>query len=260
MEEFKEEWRPVVGYEGLYEVSNLGNVDSLNFHREGRRHRIKVRVNFFGYAYVMLNKDKQQRPYFLHRIIAMAFVPNPNNYPIINHKDENPLNNNIENLEWVTYKYNTNYGTCIKRRSEKKKKPVIQMTLDGEFIARYNSVKEAAANINCRPSSITCACRGRLKKCQGFLWKFEKESAMENSRWRTKEEKERDIEKKKLNALKHKKKIIQFTIDGCFIKEYGSCYEASAKTGINRRSILENCKKRRKTTHGYIFKYKEDVK
>ena len=114
----KEEWRPVVGYEGLYEVSNTGQVrsldkfDSLGVFWEGKLlSKLKVR----GYFMVKLRKDGIQKMCSVHRLVAQAFIPNPLDLPQVNHRDENKLNNRVDNLEWCTAKYNMNYGTARER-------------------------------------------------------------------------------------------------------------------------------------------------
>lgn len=105
----KEIWKPISGYENLYKISNLGNVISLRNNRFLKHHMIK------GYLFVQLSKDGKSRNYLVHRLVAGAFIDNPNNLPEINHKDENPLNNVVFNLEWCTHKYNMNYNNLGKR-------------------------------------------------------------------------------------------------------------------------------------------------
>ena len=119
----KEEWRPVVGYEDLYEVSNTGQVrsldkyDSLGVFWIGKLlSKLKVR----GYFMVKLRKDGIQKMCSVHRLVAQAFIPNPLGLPQINHKDEVKTNNRVENLEWCTAKYNNNYGTKNKRMIDTK--------------------------------------------------------------------------------------------------------------------------------------------
>lgn len=119
-------WKPVVGYEGLYEVSNLGRVRSVDryvrFGRWGDNGQTRLRKSQLispkideGYYRVNLNKDGHQKMFKVHRLVAMAFIPNPDNLPVVNHKDENRLNNCVNNLEWCTQQYNSVYGTSIER-------------------------------------------------------------------------------------------------------------------------------------------------
>ena len=116
-------WRPIVGYEGFYEVSNFGNVRSLdryvntkNNHTRLHRGKILEQNIYNEYKFVHVSKLGQPEKLLVHRLVAEVFLPNPNNYPVVNHKDENPSNNNVENLEWCTYGYNNQYNELNKRR------------------------------------------------------------------------------------------------------------------------------------------------
>ncbi len=116
--DMNEIWKSIEGYEGLYEVSNLGNVRSLNWHLTGTIRVLKPRQNGYGYLSVILYKNGKMKKFYVHRLVASAFLPNPQNLPQVNHKDENKTNNSIENLEWCSCKDNINFGTGIKRRAE----------------------------------------------------------------------------------------------------------------------------------------------
>lgn len=111
----KEIWKPILGYENLYSISNFGNVFSIQSKRN-----IKQTKNSKGYLIVGLCKNKKRKSCLIHRLVAEAFIDNPNKLPEINHKDENPLNNTITNLEWCTHKYNMNYNNLGKRAKIKK--------------------------------------------------------------------------------------------------------------------------------------------
>lgn len=117
-------WKAVKGYEGLYEVSNLGNVRSLDKvikskHNGTTLRKGRILTPFYeekkGYYQVALTKDGKVKKYRVHRLVAIAFLENPFNYTDVNHKDENKINNNVDNLEWCTRKYNNNYGTKRER-------------------------------------------------------------------------------------------------------------------------------------------------
>lgn len=118
-----EEWKDIKGYEGLYQVSNLGRVRSLSRYVKHRTIYIlkgkllKQRTRGKGYLAVTLCKNSKLKHYYVHRLVAEAFIPNPNNLPQVNHKDENKSNNCVDNLEWCDDKYNTNYGTRNERHS-----------------------------------------------------------------------------------------------------------------------------------------------
>ena len=163
----KEYWKPVVGYEGHYQVSNFGRVKSLKFGKE----KILKQYIRGGYYYVCLSKNGIIKKYSVHRLVAQAFLDNPNNLPQINHKDENKTNNNVDNLEWCDAKYNTNFGTCIERRSKKKSKTVLQYTLDGKFVREWPSTMECERN-GYIEQAISACCRGERKTHKGFIWRY----------------------------------------------------------------------------------------
>lgn len=115
-----EEWRDIKGYEGLYQVSSLGRVKTLNYRKHGREKILKPIIHkYTGYCVIGLTKENKQKQYKIHRLVAEAFLNNPNNYPVINHKDEDKTNNNINNLEWCSQAYNINYGTRNRKVGEK---------------------------------------------------------------------------------------------------------------------------------------------
>ena len=116
-----EEWRDIKGYEGLYQVSSLGRVKSLKDSHDNYREKILKPGNVRGYLHVNLYKDTKRKTYRIHRLVAEAFISNPNNYEEVNHKDEDKTNNCVSNLEWCTREYNMSYGTINKRISENHK-------------------------------------------------------------------------------------------------------------------------------------------
>lgn len=121
----KQIWKDVKGYEGLYQVSNTGRVRSLNYMKTSKVQVLKPQRQTQGYLFVRLRKEGKIRTIYIHRLVAEAFIPNPNNYPEVNHIDENKQNNIVSNLEWCTREYNQNYGTINKRRSEKHKGKIL---------------------------------------------------------------------------------------------------------------------------------------
>ena len=164
----KEYWKPVVGYEGLYEVSNWGGVKSLKF---GKEKILKPQKDKDGYLQVTLCKNNIKKVYKVHRLVAEAFLDNPNNYKEVNHKDENKTNNVVTNLEWCDRKYNQNYGTRTERVAEKISKIVLQYDLEGNFIKEWESTRECDRN-GFNQGAVAACCRGELKKYKGFLWEY----------------------------------------------------------------------------------------
>lgn len=152
----------VEGYETLYEISNLGNVRNKT---SGRLLKPKKSKTHKGYLSITLSKNGIHKGYLIHRLVAKAFIPNPNNLPQVNHKDCNRANNNVDNLEWCSVQYNNEYSLA---------KPVAQYTLDGKFIAKYKSLHEAERQTGIHQTSISSFLHGYKKYSHagGFIWKY----------------------------------------------------------------------------------------
>lgn len=177
-----EEWRDVVGYEGLYQVSNLGRIKSLERRvprSNGKtmlvRERIcKVSINR-KYIYVTLSKYGKQPNMKVHRLVAEAFIPNPGNLPQINHKDENPANNQVLNLEYCTSGYNRSYGTINKRIKDTWRKKhgvkIIRMNLDGSFSKEYKCTKDVQDDGFDRRAVYRC-CKRTNRTHRNYRWSF----------------------------------------------------------------------------------------
>ena len=122
-----------------------------------------------GYLKVKLCKDNENKNCYVHRLVAGAYIPNTENLPEINHKDENKTNNCLQNLEWCDRKYNNNYGACITKRSNSCKKPILQYDLDGNFIREWSSATDVGREV----SSTICNClKGRYKSACGYKWVY----------------------------------------------------------------------------------------
>ena len=167
----KEYWKPVVGYEGHYQVSNFGSVKSIKF---GKEIILKQHINKGGYYYVCLLKNGKHKNYYVHRLVAQAFIPNPYKLPQVNHKDENKTNNNVDNLEWCTNEYNHNYGTINERISQSQSKPVLQYDLNGNLIKEWKSINECGRN-GFNQGDICKCCNGKRKTAKGFIWVYKNE-------------------------------------------------------------------------------------
>ena len=161
----EEIWKDKKGYEGHYQVSNWGRVKSIKF---GKEKILKLIKDKDGYLQVTLCKNNIKKVYKVHRLVAEAFIDNPDNLPQVNHKDENKTNNNVENLEWCTNEYNINYGT----RTERCSKPVLQYTLDGEFVREWESAIQAEREGGFNNTCICQCCLGKRKTHKGFIWKY----------------------------------------------------------------------------------------
>lgn len=168
----EEVWKDITGYEGLYQVSNLGNVKSLNYNRTGQEKILKAINHKCGYLRVTLYKNSKCVTYRLHRLVAQAFIPNPDNLPEVNHKDEDKSNNCVNNLEWCDSKYNINYGTGITRSKEKRSKAVLGYHKKDNYIVEYPSIHEAARALGIKSSNICNCCNGKIKSYKGFVWRY----------------------------------------------------------------------------------------
>lgn len=168
----QEEWRDISGYEGRYQVSNLGRVKSLPGKSRGKSFGNKVLVQFEGkYGYAIVNLSRKS--HLVHRLVAKAFIDNPNNYRCVNHKDENKKNNTVDNLEWCTYKYNSNYGTRNERISKNGGRPIVQYDLQGNFVKRWRSIAEVSRFYGVRRTTICGCCAGRQHTSCGYVWRYE---------------------------------------------------------------------------------------
>lgn len=212
-------WKDIEGYEGTYQVSNYGRIKSLErkvIRCDGKSFYFAQRILKYkkarGYDCVGLSGENETKYFRVHRLVAFAFIPNPNDLPQINHKDENPHNNMAVNLEWCTPSYNLNYGNHNKNLSESKKrkyredkdfaekmrrinaerckkeswkiaqrnaqrvnsncKPVIQLSLSGEFIAKYHSTSEAFRQTGIPCQNIGQVCLKRIRQAGGYIWRY----------------------------------------------------------------------------------------
>ena len=165
----EEIWRTIKGYENIYEVSDKGRVRSLKF---GKERILKPQIATNGYLQVSLCKNGEMKRCLVHRLVSQTFIPNPDNLPEVNHKDENKENNSVHNLEWCSSKYNSNFGTRTQRQSEKLSNPVLQYTKSGEFVREWKSTRDVQRTIGYFHSNISNCCNGKCKSAYNFIWKF----------------------------------------------------------------------------------------
>lgn len=205
-------WKDISGYEGLYQVSNLGRVRSLNYNHTGEIKLLKQGTYKKGHKCVSLFKNKKGKTYSVHRLVAIAFIPNPNNLPIINHKDEDPSNNNVNNLEWCTVAYNNTYGTARKRAGEKMRgennpwygkrlseehrkklsnshkgkykgkespvsKPILMYDKKGNFIRRFDCISDTNEYFGKKNAykNVSSCLRGERPTAYNHIFKYENE-------------------------------------------------------------------------------------
>lgn len=179
----EEIWKDVKNYEGIYQISNLGRVKSLErtvIKKDGRSQQIKeslrtIEYNVGDYRVVGLCKNGKQKIKRVARLVAEAFIPNPNNLPEVNHIDENKHNDSVQNLEWCSRSYNINHGTRNKRVGNHYIKRVYQYSLNGKLIKVFNSLSEAAKANNYLVGNMSVACR-KVKEgatCNNYFFSYE---------------------------------------------------------------------------------------
>lgn len=210
MEE-KEIWKDIKGYEGFYKISSYGRIMNTGIYRDGRRYNPKVLIpntDIHGYKYVSLYKEGKVKSVKVHRLVAEAFIPNPENKPCIDHIDTDRTNNRVNNLRWVTYKENANNPLTIKHICEvlknreitdeyrkhmsdvmksniekvmsKVRIPVLQFTKDNVFVAEFPSTVDAAKAVHGNATSISRNCRGKRPSAYGFIWKYKNHGRIRN--------------------------------------------------------------------------------
>ena len=169
-----EKWKDIVGYEQRYQVSNFGNVRSLDYMHTTTTQNLKPVITSGGYAVVCLHKKGTQQNHYVHRLVAEAFCDNRHGCNDVNHKDENKTNNNASNLEWCTRKDNLNWGTWKSRSAKGHYKSVVQLDAEtGDVIAKYESITKAAHSLGLNKANIVSCCKHRLNTCGGYGWRYE---------------------------------------------------------------------------------------
>lgn len=177
--EEEEIWRDIQGFEN-YQVSTLGRVKALNYHRMGKEQLLKPRIDKYGYLRVTLYQNGKPKSMLVHRLVAMAFIPNPQNLPQVNHKREGAdgkILNTVENLEYCDSKYNNCYGTKIERVAKantngKKSKTVYQLSLEGKLIRTWPSMREVERQTGYSHRHISKCCNGRYKQAYNYKWSY----------------------------------------------------------------------------------------
>ena len=226
-----EVWKDIPDYEGKYKASNLGRIKSLNFNGTGKEKIMKLRTGN-RYYMIALWKNGIRKDYLLHRIVAETFIPNPENKPFINHKDENCFNNSINNLMWCTHKENMNWGTRNERISKANKGKVIPKNIR-EKISKSNKGKK-----------ISEEQKEYLRKIRTGIKLTEEH-------------------KKKIsisNKGKTAKKVNQYDLDGNFIKQWDCIMDfyKSINKSEKSSSVSSCCSGKYKTAFGYKWKYADE--
>ena len=172
-------WKDIPRYKGLYQASNEGRIRRLRrpiinngtvTTKKGAI--ISQSYTSKGYKRVNIHFEGKKKEELVHRLVAEAFIPNHDNLPCINHKDENKANNAVENLEWCDFRYNNTYGNRIKKSVEKQSAKVLQYTLEGRFVAEYQSINEAGRKTKISAGHICHVCKGVRPNAGGYVWRY----------------------------------------------------------------------------------------
>lgn len=240
----EEIWKDIEGYVSYYQISNFGRLKSLH----GLKERIlKPHNDRLGYARIILCKDGIYIGCSINREVAKAFLKNENNYPCTNHKDENPRNNHVDNLEWCTYKYNCNYGTAIERRIQNTdyeairkavEKPIAQYNLVGNLIKHWDRALDIQKVLGYENSAIAKCCNNRQNSAHDFMWRYVKDGNIVNKI---------DLYIEKSNRVS----VIQYDIDGKFIKKWKCIMDAEKALQLCHNTICSCLSGKSKLVGGY---------
>lgn len=219
----KEIWRPIDGFENRYAVSSKGRVKNIETGRV-----LKNNINNHGYAIAYLyNSDGKPKHIAVHRLVAQAFLPNPDNLPQVNHIDECKTNNDVTNLEWCTASQNTRYS------AHQQSCRINQLSLDGKLIKTWDSSEQIKRELGYHSGSIIHCCKGKHKQVYGFRWQYADPE-----------------QQRKVN-----RPVAALTKDGEFVAKYRSATEASRYLNICRQAIQLCLKGTLKSTNGLRFIY-----
>ena len=239
-----EVWKDIEGYEGLYEVSSHGRVRSLDRVQVGRGHTkprlfkgiiLSTFLTEAGYLAIGFMVHRKHKYMLVHRLVAEAFIPNPDNLPQINHKDEDKTNNHVENLEWCTNQYNMVYGTRLERMIKSKLRPIEQLTLEGEHVAFYDSIEKCGFNY----STVYRAARHGTQS-HGYRWRFV------------------DCKDSQRHYRPANSRIEQLTLQGEHVAFFDGTKQVVNTLGYSKTSILEALNGKNKSSHGYKWRYVEN--
>lgn len=251
----KEEiWKDIDGYKGYYQVSNLGRVRSLDRYIEyiyndmvvTRKQRGRIRqpaINHQGYLQLSLLKNGVSTTFKVHRLVAKAFLPNPDNLTEINHINENKQDNHINNLEWCSRQYNCIYGTAPKRRALACSKAIEQIDMDtNEVVAVFASASEASRKLGFTRVGIQRCCVKRQISCQGYYWRFLGDTTSPKKHMQG----GKAIDMLDKNTLKT-------------LASFNSMSEAMRCTGVDVATISRCCHGTQKTAGGYVWKFSKGM-
>ena len=247
--EQKEIWKELVESNGKYLVSNYGNVINAKPKKSKEPYIIKPLIDRFGYTRVSIYFEGKYRQALVHRLVARMFIPNPNFYLEINHKDGNKQNNHVDNLEWCTRSQNVKHAFDMGLKVNKKgsehahAKKCYEYDMKGNFIKEWGSITEAANYYNDVISNVCAACSGKYKTFHGHIWSYKREEIDVNAHRNGQGE-----------------RTYQYSKDKELIAEYFNMDDAVEATGVDKSNITKCCLGKRKTAGGYIWSHTPIIK
>lgn len=250
----KEIWCDVFGYEGLYQVSNLGNVKSLS-----SKVILKGHISTSGYRDVQLYKNKKSRVFKVHRLVALHFIPNPGFKQQVNHIDGNKLNNNVSNLEWSTAKENTEHAIVNGFRKAHPKevhkhnpRKILQYDSEGKYLKTWDSIREITDFYGFSANTINSCVIGNNHSSHGYIWKaYSDNFPREIESLKTVYNRNKPIKK---GVPKKYYQIDQFTKSGQFLRRWNSLEEICNVNNYHRTHITKCLNGTRKSAYGFIWK------
>lgn len=248
-------WKELPEYEGLYQISNYGRIKRIPRNDQGLGNRTLAKIRKYnfdkdGYCVVVLSKDGIKRVKKVHRLVLETFLPNSEQLPMVNHKDEDKTNNRLSNLEWCTAKYNCNYGTALERTAKKLTNrtdcsiSVLCFNLKGVMIREYPSISEVKRTFGKNVNHIYKVISHGGGYANGYVW-IQKEN-IENLQ---------NILNKRYSSPKE---VVQLTMDFQFVNEFKNAQEASRTTGICSNNIRECCRHEQSYAKGYRWLFKDE--
>lgn len=274
MKLISELWKDIEGLEKIYQISSKGNVRSLDrwvTDKNGKKvfwksQPIKPHPQHkdgSGYLQAVLRMNGKYVHFLIHRLVAKAFIPNPNNLEQVNHIDENKHNNDVNNLEWLSRLDNTRYGTGIDRMAEKHSTAIIQLDMDGNLVKEWRSIRQAKMSV---AGGIWSAILKNRRICKGYVW-IEKDRYINMTKEQLQEFISNEINKlnqrkentSKIMSEKNGKPIVQLNLDGSFVKEWKSAQE-TYRDGFKASDIRACVRGEQKTSQGYKWMDLEEYK
>lgn len=235
-------------YDGAYEISNQGNIRSVDrvVSQQGREQIYKGKllrayINNSGYCCIRLSKQGKKKNHLIHRLVAEHFIPNGKGLPVVNHKDENKMNNKASNLEWCTVLYNVNYGTIKEKRIGKGGKQVCMYNMLGEYVRSFVSIRDAERQTGINHIGISLCCRNKSYMCGGFIWRYKTDTHRNNILVK--------------RGARGAKQVYQYDLNWKLLNVFMSARLAEQATGVRHEYISRCCRNRSSPNNTFNWSY-----